>query len=1103
MPPALPAPAPLTPAQRALWFLDRLDPGTSQYNVPYALRLTGPLDRPALRRALAQVTERHQVLRTTFPQSGTAAAPEQVVHGPGEVPMAWLDLCHLDPEQRGTAARRTLDQWAEEPFDLAAGPLLRTGLIRLDEEEHLFGLFLHHIVCDGASVRILIDELGAAYEGRTPGPPLALQYADHARRLAAAQGTDGEGTDGEGTDGDGAAAEGAEADGTAWWREQLAGAPTVLNLPTDRPRPPVRSTAGATWAGRLPADLVARLTQRAREWRTTPFVVATAAYAALLGRLTGSRDLLIGTPVDGRLSEELEPLIGFFVNTLPLRVDLSGEPTFLELARRVRSVVLGAVTHADTPFDTLVETLQVRRDPGITPLVQTVFTLDPAPAAEPRFAGLRSSLLPLIPDSAKFDLDVMVTRSTEVEGDFDLCITYSTAIWEPQTVAALAERFHGLLAAALADPDLRLHQLPLLTEQESQDSRHWNSAEPEPGADGSWVHQAVARHARTSPDAPALRFEGEEWSYARLDSAADALAAHLAEAGVGPGEIVGVLLPRGTDLPTALLGVLRTGAAYLPLDPLHPVEHLARVLDDAGAILLLTNAETADRADRPGLPSQLRLDRLDLTRPRAHVPARPVHPEDLAYTIFTSGSTGTPKGVGVPHGALANHARAMVERFALGPDDRVLQFANAAFDVAAEELYPTWTAGGCAVLLPDPLPAPEALTPCLEAGAVTVANLPASYWQRWADTLRQHGFGVPAALRLLVVGSESVDPGTLAHWCAGSAVPVVNAYGLTETTITALTHAVEPGFDGRTVPVGLPIAGVRAYVLDADLCQLPPGVPGELFVGGAGLARGYLGRPELTAERFLPDPYATRPGARMHRTGDLARRRADGAIEVLGRLDEQLKVRGYRIEPAQVEAALNDHPDVVQSAVAAVAGADGTPRLAGYVVTRSGAVPSDLRDRLVAALPGHLVPGVLTALPELPLSASGKVNRAALPAPAATAAPAAGSGRRSPGTELEHFLTEVWQQVLNLPRVGVDDNFFDLGGTSFALAAVHARLSERLGHRVPMVTLYEYPTIAALAARLGGTDPEPATADDQSQQLRAERLRAGRTRAGQRRRLAR
>jgi amino acid adenylation domain-containing protein len=1007
---------PLSFAQQALWLLDRMHPNQSQYHVPVVVRLHGDLDVEALRRALTRVAGRHEVLRTVFPS--VDGEPHQRILPAETVPLAVADVRGGEPG----AADAIVREWAEAPFDLAGDRPLRAGLVRVADTEHLLVVVLHHIACDGQSMHLFFAELGRFYAGDEPAP-LTGSFADHAIEQRAA---------------------GVDDEAAGWWRNHLAGAPVTLALPTDHPRPAVRGGRGATHSTRIPAARVAAAAALARQLRTSPFVVMTAAYAALLGRLTGSREVLVGTPVEGRSDERFEPLIGFFVNTVALRVDLSGDPAFGELVRRVRSATLDAVEHAAVPFDAVVRALRLDRDPATVPLVQAMITFESRPFAELRLPGLRAEVQPWFTGTAKFDLDVMMVRAPGDGGDADLHITYDTDLFEAGTITAFAERLLGVIAAGVADPSLPLHRLPVLTAAEQT-----VTGADDPG-DRPPVTEWVRRHAITRPTDPAVDAPGGTLSYAELDRRADAVAGRVA------GGVVGILLPRGAALVTAMLGVLRSGAAYLPLDLTHPAGHLRRVLAAAGVRQVLTDEDNAAR-----------LRGIDVEAvPVGSVSGQPrrcahPHPDDLAYVIFTSGSTGEPKGVGVPHRALANHALAIRDVFALTGDDRVLQFAGAAFDVAAEELYPTWAAGACVVVCEQP-PPPELLTDLLDARDVTVANLPSSYWQRWTAAIAQGDAPPPRTLRLLVVGSEPVDPSALRAWQGFSAVPVINAYGLTETTITSLTHQVTGPAAGG-VPVGTPITGARAYVLDDRLHPVPSGVTGELYIGGAGLARGYLGRPDLTAARFLPDPFAPAPGSRMHRTGDLARRRHDGAVELLGRADAQLKIRGHRIEPGEVESGICTHPDVIQTAVAARPGPDGTARLAAYVVTRSGTVPDDLRQHLSARLPGYLIPDSFTCLPLLPALPSGKVDRTALPEPQPPVT--RGIGRTEAGTATEHLLATVWRDVLGLDQVGTDDNFFDLGGTSYTLATVHARLGDHFDG-LPLIALYEHPTISALAGHL-------------------------------------
>ncbi|MFI6499004.1 amino acid adenylation domain-containing protein [Nonomuraea typhae] len=976
----------MSAAQRGLWLLDRLHPGTAQYNVPFTLRLRGPLDVVALSRAFDRVVARHPALRTVFPGDGLACPAEHAIT---------LDVVREDRSA----------QWAREPFDLAAGPLVRARLVRLGPEEHLFAVVMHHIVCDLASIRVFFDDLAAFYAGAEPAP-----LPEPPRE---------------------------EAGDLEWWRSYLEGAPTVLDLPADRPRPPVRGTAGATFTRTIPAPAVAGAAALARTARTSTFTVMLAAYAALLGRLSGQREVLIGTP----FSSFLEPHVGFHVTTLPVRADLAGDPDFVTLTRRVRDSLLEVLGHREVGFDALVEHLRPARDPSRTPLVQAMLTFEAGRLAEPRFPGLVAEVAMTPPETAKFDLDFMIHQGDGE--DYALAVTYSTELFSPAAAGELAGRFVRVLKAAVAAPDTPVRALPVLTSAER--AALIVPASPPGGSRGPAIHELIAERAAATPDAPAL--DGERvLTYADLDRRSAAVAHRLAASGAGPEDVVGILMPRGADYVTAMLGVLRSGAAYLPLDPAHPEERRQALLAAAGARHVVTEIP-GDGAGRVpgGVPGG----------------SAPVHPENLAYTIFTSGSTGAPKGVGVTHGALANHAHAIVAAFELTERDRVLQFAAPGFDVAAEELYPTWLAGGCVVML-DGTPAPAELSGVLAERRVTVANLPSGYWRRWD--------GRDCPLRLMVIGSEAADPEALARWRWN--VPLIHAYGLTETTITATLHRMD-GPPEAGVPVGAPIAGLRAYVLDEEL---EPALTGELYLAGAGLARGYTGAADRTAERFVPDPYGP-PGSRMHRTGDRARRRPGGPIEVLGRIDEQLKVHGHRIEPAEVEAVLAAHPEVEAAAVAL-----REDRLVGYIAP---AVPPDFRTYLAARLPAYLTPTVFLSLAELPVTAGGKLDRRALPTPSFTAR----SERAR--TELERDLAAIWAGELGLASIGIHDNFFDLGGTSYTLAAVHARVTALLDRPLALVTLYEFPTVAALSAHLTASAPEETPS--------AGRLLAGRARLRRRR----
>ena len=1056
------SPLPLSFAQQRLWFLDRLSGPSSTYNVHLTLRLRGPLERAALGEALQRAVDRHESLRTTF-GTDPAGEPVQVIAPELELPLPLTDLSSLPAERREGAARELARAWAEEPFDLRGGPLVRARLAGIDEQDHLLGLCLHHAVCDGWSVDVLLRGLAADYADllgpvrKGPGAPDPIQYADYAvwqrQRLS------------------GPALE-RQLD---WWKGYLSAAPSVLEIPGDRPRRQTAEARGDLVLAALDRPTVERVTALARRLSATPFMVLLTAYALLLARQSGAEQVLVGTPVAGRPRPELEEMVGFFVNTLPVHVDLGGAPGFAELVERVRDSALAAFGHDQVPFEKLVEVSQAQRAVGRAPLVQAVFTAQHAAPARPELVGLDVEPLDVLPTTAKFDLDLSLRPDPHRTGTQQLALAYDSDLFDRATAEQLVDSYRLLLTSGLDGPSTDVWRLPLL----AAPLRHavldeWAGAEPARAAT-ALVHELFSAQAARTPDAPALSVDGTVTDFGTLNARANRLAHHLRALGVGPDDRVALCLSRGARYAEAALAVLKADACYLPLDPVQPSRRLTALVHAADARLLLTDsAQEAERFAGSALPV-LRLDTLELAGLPDRDPERRSEPDNLAYVIFTSGSTGEPKAVAVPHRALANHAQAVRDRYALTGADRVLQFAPVNFDVSLEELYPTWLAGACVVVLPEPTPAPEALARTLAAERVSVANLPAGYWQQWTTALAR--CPVPSSLRLLVVGSERVNADAVLAWRAACDVPLMNGYGLTETAITATVHPVAHADPEAPVPIGRPIAGVRALVLDARLQPVPPGVTGDLYLGGAGLARGYLGRPGLTAERFVPDPFPQRPGTRLHRTGDRARRLRDGTLVLLGRSDDQIKVRGYRIEPAEVEAALLTHPAVARAVVSAST-AWGAPALVAHLVTEptaGGPVGADeLRAHLSELLPSSLVPRAFVPVDRIPLTANGKVDTAALPAPdtaAARTGPAA-----APRSDLEGVLAGIWREVLGLDEVGIHDNFFDLGGHSLALATVHGRLTEALGRRPPMVTLYQHPTIAALATALATADGTAAAA---------------------------
>jgi amino acid adenylation domain-containing protein len=1060
-------PPPLSFAQQRLWFLDRLMPGDAVYNIPTPLAVTGPLDAGRLRRALAAVVARHESLRTTFRLAG--AEPVQVVApaDPEACILPVIDLSGLrGGAQRGSAAEaaRLRDEDALRPFDLAAGPLLRVALLRLGPERHLLLMVLHHIVSDGWSNGVLVRELTALYDGRAL-PELPIQYADFAvwqRRWLTGEVLDGE---------------------IELWRRRLAGMPPALDLPAARPRPAVRSSRGAGLGLRLEPELTAGLKEQARRQGTTLFTVLLAAFQTLLLRWTGEEDLCVGAPVANRSRRELAGLIGFFVNTLVLRGDLSGDPEFSVLVGRLRQAALEAFEHQDLPFEKLVEELRPQRDPSRPPLVQVVLTLQNTPAAALSAGGLRLEPAPPAGRTAKLDLSLSLE---EADGGLAGSLTYSTDLFDAPMMRRFATCFVTLAAAACASPRRRLSDLPLLTEGETaQLLREWNDTRrvPGPEADGPPLHLRFAAQAARTPEAVAVETADRRWTYRELEARAGRLARRLRDLGAGPEAVVGVQADRSPELVLGALAVWAAGGAYLPLDPSHPAERRAWALADAGAALLLA----ADGGDPPAFAGPvLRLDE-EASGPEESLPRWDGSPDSLAYVLYTSGSTGRPKGVMVPHRGLANMAAMAAETalFGAGPGSRMLLFASPAFDASLLDLALALGSGGTLCLAPGrELPGLERL---LRERAITHLHLPPSALAALtspADT------EPPADLEC---GGEPCPAPLAARW--GEGRRLFNDYGPTEATVFATVDRLR---DGR-LTTGRPIAGVAVHLLDRRMQSVPIGVPGEICLAGAGLARGYLGRPDLTAERFVPHPFAGpegagEQGARLYRTGDLARRAADGSLEYLGRIDRQVKIRGVRVEPGEVEAALARHPGVREAAVVALACGSGAEKsLKAWVVPAveggHGMTAAELRAFLRETLPAPMVPAAVFLVECLPLTPNGKVDRQALARLAPEAGAPGRSGDAPPRNELERAVTEVWCEVLGAEEVARNESFFDLGGHSLLLARVQARLAERLGREVPLLKLFEHPTIEALAVWLEGSDP--VTAPEAASRERAERQRQG------------
>ncbi len=1037
---------PLSFGQERLWFLDQLEPGNAAYSMPGAVLLSGRLDRAALAASLAEVVRRHEVLRTTFPFAGEG--PVQEISPPSQygLPLPLVDLSGLPASARERAARRIAREEAARPFDLRRGPLVRTRLLRLAPEDHALLWNTHHIVSDGWSVGVIfVRELAALYAAFAQGLPSPLaeppiQYADYAvwqRDWLAGETLEGL---------------------LGYWRERLAGAPAGLVLPADRPRPAVLSSLGGYRSFHLPQGTVGSLGELARSQRATPFMALVAGFAALLQRYSGEADVLIGTPTANRDHLEVEDLIGFFANTLVLRLDLSGAPSFRELIARSREVALGAFAHQDMPFEKLVEALQPERSLARTPLFQVMFVLQNAVAGPLELPGLTLAPLPLEMATSKLDLTLdLVETADEIFGTFE----FSADVFDPATVDRMAGHLARLLAGASADPDRQVSRLPLLTESEQRQLAEWNDTSRDNGPE-VWIHELFAACAAADPEAVALVYEGEELSYGALNRRANHLAHRLMTLGVGPDVAVGVCAERSPELVAALLAVLKAGGAYLPLDPEYPRERLALMMEDSQVPVLLAQERLLDRLP----PHRGRLVPLDAAAAEAiDAPPRRVGGANLAYVLYTSGSTGRPKGVMVPHLGIRNRLLWMQEAYELTAADRVVQKTPFSFDVSVWEFFwPLLCGARLVVARPGGHRDSSYLAELIQATGATVVHFVPSMLRAFVDEPRAARCG---SLRLIVCSGEAL-PSDLRDRALAlfPNAELHNLYGPTEAAVDVTAWACDRTSDLSVVPIGRPIANTAVYVLDPDCGPQPVGVPGELCLGGVQLARGYLARPDLTAERFAPDPFdlaGQGPGARLYRTGDLVRWLPDGTLEFLGRLDQQVKVRGFRIEPGEIEAILLQHAAVREVVVVARC-AEGDTRLAAYLVAAGALSIVELRGFVAARVPDFMVPSWFVQLAALPYTASGKLDRKALPAPEAAALPRA--QYVAPRNGVEEVVAATWAAILALGRVGVSDDFFALGGHSLAASRVAAQLREVFEVEVPLRRFFEAPTVEAIAAEV-------------------------------------
>jgi amino acid adenylation domain-containing protein len=1028
--------SPLSAAEEQLWYLSQLAPGGRAYNEAVIISKTGPFDLSAFRSAFNEIVSRHEIWRTSF--DVVDGEPVRVVHPAPVQEIRLIDLSALPPDELQRSVAAVTAQAAHAPYELTRGPLIRPLLIRFGEHDHRLYLAMHHIVFDGATLRIVAHELVALYEAFAGSQPSPLsdpptQYSDYVAWEREWMGTPD------------------FARRIDHWQRRLADAPS-LQLPLDRPRPSNPSGAGAIEPFRVSAELANSLRSLSRQCHSTLFQVVAAAFAVLLHRYSAQEDVVFGTIADLRHEPQFESMIGYCVTPLVVRVDLAGEPTFVDLVGRLRTDLLNGLANL-VPFERLVRELRPHRELGTSPVFQAMLAMQPPTIASAPSWDLRplEQDLPEAFDRAKFDLSIELDE--RVGGHIDARLIYNTDIFDAATGRRLVDHLAALLEGIAIDPRTPIAKLPLLSEADRHlQLAEWNATDHE-WSPGAAVHDLVSAQAARTPQAVAVVVGEDRLTYAALEQRADQIAHGLRRAGANAGTVVGISVERSTDLVAGLLGILKSGAAYLPLDPRYPPERSSFMLEDSGATVLLTQRHLL--ADVPPRSiATLCIDDLTADEPAGVAPHRPVSPEDLAYVLYTSGSTGRPKGVRVRHRNVVNLMGALAETPGLSSDDVVLAVATHIFDMSVGDIFPTLGAGARVVLASrDDARDPRRLSRLIEASGATIMHATPVTWKMLVDA------GWTGSRRLVAVSGGDTLSDALAGALLDRCAALWNGYGPTETTVYATFSRVSRG---TPISIGRPIANVRAYILDRGQQPVPLGVSGELAIGGAGVAGGYADRPDETLERFVADPFLS--GEPMYRTGDLARFLPDGSIVHLGRLDRQVKVRGVRIEPGEIEAALVAHPAISSAVVTVREDTAGERRLVAHLVA-NGAAPSDgeLRSWLQRSLPRHMVPAAFVRLEALPVTPSGKVDQAALPAPDDRGVDAR-ADRVMPRNQVEEGIARIWERLLGVARVGVHDDFFDLGGHSLLGVRLLAAIEDEFGVDMPVADFIEGRTSIARQA---------------------------------------
>jgi amino acid adenylation domain-containing protein len=1036
---------PLSYAQQRLWFLDQLDGGSSAYNLPAVVQLCGPLDCKALEAAFQEIVRRHEALRTNF--VNIDGDGEQVIREQAHLPLPLTDLSHLAKDEQERELKRLIAKETQRPFQLAFDLLVRAALYKLAANEHVLVLTMHHIVSDAWSMGVLLKEVSALYAAfakgeASPLPELRIQYADFAIwQRSWLQGD-------------------VLNEQINYWKEQLKGEIPVLELPTDRPRPPVQTYDGATRTFALSKELSDKLHRFSQEAGSTLFMTLFAAFNTLLYRYSGQEDIIVGTPIANRHHREVEELIGFFVNTLALRTDLSGNPTFRELVLRVKTTALGAYAHQDLPFELLIDELKLERDMSRHPLFQVLFVLQNAPLSDLRAGDLTLRPLPLEQSTAKFDL---LLSMMETEQGITAQFEYNTDLFDSSTIDRMTAHFTALLEAAVEKPELTIGQLSFQSKEELDQLLYGFNNTAKAYKDMHLpLHQLFEAQVEKTPDAPAVKFEGQTLTYRELNARANQLAHHLRALGIRPDDKVGVCMERSFEMVIALYGILKAGGAYIPLDPTYPAERLAYLFEDSQADVLLTQQHLLEQLP-PHNAQVLCLDSEweTLAQYGTDNPVCNVTSDNLAYMIYTSGSTGNPKGAMIPHKGIVNRLLWMQEMYGLDASDRVLQKTPFSFDVSVWEFFwPLFTGACLVVALPEGHKDSAYLRDLIASERITTLHFVPSMLQVF---LEETGLEACTSLTRVICSGEALPLDLQERFFTRlPGVELHNLYGPTEASVDVSYWACKPNSGRKTVPIGYPIANIQLYVLDRFLQPVPVGVAGELHIGGIGLARGYHNRPELTAEKFIDNPFGE---GKLYKTGDLAKIMPDGVIEYLGRLDHQVKIRGFRIELGEIEAALNEHPQVRETVAVVREDQPGNKRVVAYAVATGEVPPSanDLRQSLKDKLPEYMVPSAIVLLDALPLTPNGKVDRKALPAPELSREELA-SAYVAPRTPVEEQLAAIWSELLGVQEIGVHDNFFTLGGHSLLATKLITRVRSHFQVEIGMRSLFGATTIAELAA---------------------------------------